>query len=122
MMLQAQQIEVRRGPCTILQGVDVQLCAGQITGVLGANGAGKSTLLSALSGELPVAAGEVLLHERKLADWPDQQRAQQLAVLPQHSTLSFAFAVEDVVSMGRLPHATGCQLDEIGRASCRERV
>ncbi|HZJ96092.1 MAG TPA: heme ABC transporter ATP-binding protein [Thiopseudomonas sp.] len=110
-MLQARQIEVRRGPCTVLQGVDVQLRAAQITGVLGANGAGKSTLLSALCGELPIAAGEVLLNGRALTDWPDQQRAQHLAVLPQQSTLSFGFAVEDVVGMGRLPHGTGCQLD-----------
>lgn len=110
-MLQARQIKVRRGPCTVLRGVDVQLRAGQVTGVLGANGAGKSTLLSALCGELPIAAGEILLNERKLADWPDQLRAQHLAVLPQHSTLSFGFAVEEVVGMGRLPYATGCQLD-----------
>jgi iron complex transport system ATP-binding protein len=32
-------------------------------------------------------------------------------VLPQSSTLSFAFRVEEVVGMGRLPHASGRQRD-----------
>lgn len=110
-MLQARQLEVRRGPCAVLRGVDLTLRAGRVTGVLGANGAGKSTLLSAICGELSVAAGEVLLNGRALNDWPDQQRAQYLAVLPQHSTLSFGFRVEEVVGMGRLPHSTGRQVD-----------
>lgn len=110
-MLQARQLEVRRGSCAVLQGVDLHVHAGRVTGVLGANGAGKSTLLSALCGELPITAGEVLLNGRALVDWPDQQRAQYLAVLPQHSTLNFGFKVEEVVGMGRLPYATGRQVD-----------
>ena len=61
-MLQARQLEVRRGACTVLRGIDVELRGGRVTGVLGANGAGKSTLLSALCGELPTAAGEVVLN------------------------------------------------------------
>lgn len=110
-MLQARQLEVRRGACTVLRGIDVELRGGRVMGVLGANGAGKSTLLSALCGELPTAAGEVLLNGRALGSWPDLARAQHLAVLPQQSTLSFAFRVEEVVAMGRLPHSTGQQLD-----------
>lgn len=117
-MLQARQLEVRRGPCAVLRGIDLDLRAGRVMGVLGANGAGKSTLLSALCGELPFAAGEVLLNGRALADWPDQDRAQYLAVLPQHSTLNFGFRVEEVVGMGRLPYSTGRQVDaEIVRAA-----
>ena len=111
-MLQVRQLEVRRGSSTVLSEVDLHLRAGRVTGVLGANGAGKSTLLSALCGELPMTSGEVLLNNRRLEDWPDQQRAQYLAVLPQHSTLNFGFRVEEVVGMGRLPYSTGRQIDE----------
>lgn len=110
-MLQARQLEVRRGASLVLQDVDLQLHAGKMTGVLGANGAGKSTLLSALSGELPIAAGEIVLGGRALDAWPDQERAQYLAVLPQHSTLNFGFRVEEVVGMGRLPYSTGRTID-----------
>ncbi len=110
-MLQARQLEVRRGSTVVLQGVDLHLHAGKVMGVLGANGAGKSTLLSALCGELPIAQGDILLNGRALDDWPDQERAQYLAVLPQHSTLNFGFRVEEVVGMGRLPYATGRTID-----------
>ena len=111
-MLQARQLAVQRGECAVLQGIDLTLRAGCVTGVLGSNGAGKSTLLSALCGELPVACGDIELNGRSLAAWPDQQRAQSLAVLPQHSTLNFGFRVEEVVGMGRLPYATGQEVDQ----------
>lgn len=110
-MLQARQLAVQRGQCTVLYGIDLTLRAGGVTGVLGSNGAGKSTLLSALCGELPVIHGDIELNGRSLTDWPDQQRAQYLAVLPQHSTLNFGFRVEEVVGMGRLPYATGREID-----------
>src|SRR5690606_29605507 len=52
-----------------------------------------------------------LLDGRPLADWPGPERARRLAVLPQSSTLGFAFRVEEVVAMGRLPHASGRRRD-----------
>jgi len=110
-MLAGNDLTVRRGSITALQGVSLQLRAGQVFGVLGPNGAGKSTLLAALSGELKPSAGHVLLQGRALADWPDVERARCLAVLPQSSTLNFAFRVSDVVAMGRLPHRTGGRAD-----------
>ncbi len=91
----------------MLAGVDLQLHAGEVLGVLGPNGAGKSTLLGALCGELEPSEGRVTLDGRALGDWPGQERARRLAVLPQSSTLSFAFPVAEVVAMGRLPHASG---------------
>lgn len=110
-MLRVEGIEVRRGARCVLQGVDLQLRAGEIFGALGPNGAGKSTLLGALSGELSPSAGQVLLADRPLHDWPSRERAQRLAVLPQQSSLSFGFPVEEVVAMGRLPHAEGRTAD-----------
>ncbi|MBU3058960.1 heme ABC transporter ATP-binding protein [Pseudomonas indica] len=106
-MLRAENLAVQRGPCTVLADVHLELRPGEVLGVLGPNGAGKSTLLAALSGELPAAHGRVLLDERPLSAWHGPERARRLAVLPQTSSLGFAFRVEEVVSMGRLPHATG---------------
>jgi iron complex transport system ATP-binding protein len=110
-MLRAERLTVCRGPCPVLAGIDLELRPGEVFGVLGPNGAGKSTLLGALSGELAPAQGRVLLDGRDLSSWPGPERAQRLAVLPQSSTLGFAFRVEEVVALGRLPHATGRQRD-----------
>lgn len=106
-MLRAENLAVQRGPCTVLADINLELRPGEVLGVLGPNGAGKSTLLGALCGELPSSHGDVWLDQRRLHDWPGSERAQRLAVLPQTSTLNFAFRVEEVVAMGRLPHASG---------------
>ncbi|MBS7661968.1 heme ABC transporter ATP-binding protein [Pseudomonas lalucatii] len=106
-MLQALNLSVRRGHATVLADIELQLRPGEVLGVLGPNGAGKSTLLGALCGELAPAQGQVLLDARPLGAWSGPERARRLAVLPQSSTLNFAFSVEAVVAMGRLPHASG---------------
>nr|WP_314482020.1 heme ABC transporter ATP-binding protein [uncultured Pseudomonas sp.] len=110
-MLQVEGLYLRRGRQEVLRGIDLQLRAGQVVGVLGPNGAGKSSLLGVLSGELVPERGVVTLHGRPLSDWAGSERAQRLAVLPQVASLGFAFQVQDVVGMGRMPHATGRQRD-----------
>lgn len=110
-MLQVENLQVIRGRKTVLDGIDLSVRSGQVLGVLGPNGAGKSTLLGALCGELTPTRGRVLLYDRALSDWPGHERAQRLAVLPQASSLGFAFQVEEVVGMGRLPHRTGRERD-----------
>lgn len=110
-MLRAQNLHVLRSGRSVLAGIDLQVQPGQVLGVLGPNGAGKSTLFGALSGELKLSQGEVWLADKPLAQWQGRERARRLAVLPQQSTLDFAFRVDEVVGMGRLPHATGHEHD-----------
>ena len=56
-----------------LQGIDLQLAAGQCLGLLGSNGAGKTTLLSLLAGVLPLQQGEIRWSgERSLGLVPQQ--------------------------------------------------
>jgi len=111
-MLRAENLQVRRGKQMVLADINLQLQPGEVLGVLGPNGAGKSTLLGALCGELPPSQGKVWLDDCELRHWDGVQRAQRLAVLPQTSTLDFAFRVEEVVGMGRLPHQSGRVRDQ----------
>ena len=111
-MLRTQNLHIRRGRKIVLMDITLELKPGEVLGVLGPNGAGKSTLLGALCGELQADHASVWLDERELRDWTGAQRAQRLAVLPQVSTLNFAFRVEEVVGMGRLPHQTGRVRDD----------
>jgi len=119
-MLEVEGLHLRRGGSDVLHDIDLQLLPNQVLGVLGPNGAGKSSLLGALCGELPPSQGRVMLQGKALDEWPGQARAQRLAVLPQVSSLGFAFRVEEVVGMGRLPHGSGQQRDrEIVEAALR---
>ncbi|MHC8399146.1 heme ABC transporter ATP-binding protein [Pseudomonas sp. MDT1-17] len=111
-MLRTLNLQIRRGRKIVLTDITLELKPGEVLGVLGPNGAGKSTLLGALCGELKADHGSVWLDERALSDWTGTARAQRLAVLPQVSTLDFAFRVEEVVGMGRLPHQSGRVRDD----------
>jgi ABC-type Mn2+/Zn2+ transport system ATPase subunit len=109
--LRGQGISVRAGQVALLRDVDVSIRPGRITAVVGRNGAGKSTLLRALAGEAPLHRGEVVLEGRPLGSWPLCDVARRRAVLPQRSTLTFAFPVEEVVGLGRMPHARASSAD-----------
>jgi len=45
----------------VLEGVDLDIKAGEVLAVIGPNGSGKTTLFRTLSGELPPLAGEAML-------------------------------------------------------------
>ncbi|MGB2129873.1 MAG: heme ABC transporter ATP-binding protein [Marinobacterium sp.] len=107
MALSAQQLGYRIGNTPLLEQIDLDIVPGQITAVLGPNGAGKSTLLRLLAGELTPNSGALHLNGRRYQNWSREQVARQVAVLPQHSTLSFPFTTQEVVLMGRIPHASG---------------
>ena len=61
---------LKAGERTLLQGLRLELAAGQRWVVLGPNGAGKSTLIATLAGLLRPAGGRLNLQGRALHDWP----------------------------------------------------
>jgi branched-chain amino acid transport system ATP-binding protein len=58
-MLEASDLSAGYLGENVVEGVDVQVAAGQAVAVIGSNGAGKTTLFRALCGMLPVSAGRV---------------------------------------------------------------
>ena len=90
-----------------LDGVSLDVAAGEIVALLGPNGAGKSTLLRVVAAALAPERGAVrLLGEDALA--MDRRRiAQSVAFVTQVSDVAFGFSVREVVMMGRAPHQAG---------------
>src|SRR3954447_16165117 len=60
-LLEARGLRTGYGRLPVVFNVDVEVKEGEIVALLGANGAGKTTTLRALSGMLPLLAGEVRL-------------------------------------------------------------
>ena len=58
----------------LFTGVNIIIQPGERVGIVGPNGAGKTTLLRTLLGELPPAAGSVVLGPRTKVAYFDQQR------------------------------------------------
>lgn len=46
---------------TALNGIDLSVEAGEFVSIIGSNGAGKSTLLSAIAGDFPPTAGQIVI-------------------------------------------------------------
>jgi len=60
-LLEARGIRTGYGRLPVVFNVDLEVREGEIVALLGANGAGKTTTLRALSGMLPLMAGDVYL-------------------------------------------------------------
>lgn len=60
-MFRAEGVVKKFGPVTALNGVDLELRAGEVTAIMGENGAGKSTLLKILTGDHAPDAGRLTL-------------------------------------------------------------
>ena len=75
--LQASGVTKRFGGVTALSGVSLELCAGEVHGLIGPNGSGKTTLLNLLSGYYKPDEGQVLLGSEDLSQRPVQARAKQ---------------------------------------------
>lgn len=69
-LLRVQDLVVRYGQATALDGVSLEVGAGEMVALVGPNGAGKSTLVNTLSGIIPKASGEIRLNGR-LAHVPE---------------------------------------------------
>jgi len=68
--IEVENLSVRYGAATALDGVSLTVGAGEMVALVGANGAGKSTLLNALSGVVRNAGGQVRIQGR-LAHVPE---------------------------------------------------
>lgn len=102
-LLAAEGVAVERGRRRIVDGVNLEVCAGETVALVGPNGSGKSTLLTALAGSLPLAAGRASLLGDDLHALSDLHRARRRAVLPQEHVVGFGFTCREVVRMGRFP-------------------
>ena len=59
-VLTVRQLTTGYDDVVVLDGLDLDVAAGEVVAMLGPNGAGKTTLLRALSGQLPISKGQVV--------------------------------------------------------------
>ena len=112
-MLTAHHLDVARRHNAILRDLSLSIEPGRVTALLGRNGAGKSTLLKTFAGELTGGVapngvrvtGDITLNGEPLARIDAPRLACLRAVLPQAAQPAFPFSVDEIVLLGRYPHA-----------------
>ncbi|HYO18123.1 MAG TPA: ABC transporter ATP-binding protein [Dermatophilaceae bacterium] len=105
----------RYGPVIALDGVSLDVPAGQLLGLLGPNGAGKTTLLQLLAGLRRPTSGTVELFG---GDPREASRRRRLGSTPQETGLPPTLRVQEVVDFvaGHFDHPvpTGELLEQFG--------
>jgi ABC-2 type transport system ATP-binding protein len=82
MLLTVTGLAAGYGRLRVVEGVELSVAPGMWLGLLGANGSGKSTLLRAVTGQIPLQAGQVLIG------------GVDLAVAPEAAKRGFGYAVD----------------------------
>jgi ABC-2 type transport system ATP-binding protein len=92
-ILRAEDVVKRYGARAALDGVSIQLQAGQWCALLGPNGAGKSTLFAVLTGLFGADAGQVEIAGHSMQSEPSRA-LRELGVVYQQSALDLDLSVE----------------------------
>jgi branched-chain amino acid transport system ATP-binding protein len=115
-LLELTDVHARYGQVRAVHGVSLTVDEGEIVALLGANGAGKTTTLRALSGMVPLMAGEVCLDGKSLkGSTPDTIARGGVIHIPQGRGIFPNLRVDETLRLA-------CAMAGIRRAEADARV
>ena len=115
-LLEARGLRTGYGRLPVVFNVDLEVKEGEIVALLGANGAGKTTTLRALSGMLPLMAGEVRLDGTSLnGTTPNALAREGIVHVPQGRGIFPNLRVDETLRLA-------CAMAGIRRAEVDARV
>jgi lipopolysaccharide export system ATP-binding protein len=115
-------LRVVRGSRAILRDIDIEVCAGEVVGILGPSGAGKSTVFRALVGDLDLDAGSVHLDGEDVTRWPLWRRARAgIGYIPQEPSVLWDLTVrQNLATFDRIVgRPRDGRLHDVGDAAAR---
>lgn len=100
-LLETNGLTAFYGDFQALFGVDIAVCEGETTAIIGANGAGKSTLMRAIAGALRGDASSVMLDGQAIGERSaDEVMRLGIAMVPEGRRLFPSLTVEENLLMG----------------------
>jgi branched-chain amino acid transport system ATP-binding protein len=115
-LLEARGLRTGYGRLPVVFNVDLEVKEGEIVALLGANGAGKTTTLRALSGMVPLMAGDVCLDGKSLkGSTPDTITRGGVIHVPQGRGIFPSLRVDETLRLA-------CAMAGIRRAEADARV
>ncbi|MBL8301682.1 MAG: ATP-binding cassette domain-containing protein, partial [Ideonella sp.] len=100
-LLELHDVVAGYGPVTVLNGLSLQVAAGEKLAVIGRNGVGKTTALRAVMGLAHLSSGRIVFDGEDLTGLAPHQRAQRgLGLVPQTRDVFPTLTVEENLLAG----------------------
>jgi len=100
-LIRLSGVTLNYGDAEVVQGVDLQIKAGETKVILGPSGVGKTTILKAVLGLLRPTEGKIYVHEKEISRLSERELVQirlKIAMVFQHSALFDSMTVGENVS------------------------
>ncbi|HPW12480.1 MAG TPA: ABC transporter ATP-binding protein [Thermomonas sp.] len=102
-MLQVKGLHAWYGTSHVLQGIDLEVAAGELVCLVGRNGAGKTTTVKSVAGLLPKVQGSVVFEGREILGLPAHDRfGLGLAYVPEERRIVPGLTVRENIRLGLL--------------------
>ena len=96
-----EKLSSHYGRIQALDGVGLEVRAGELVALIGANGAGKSTLLRCISGVQPVSAGRIVYDDNDITRLQTKGRVKAgICQVPEGRQVFGPMSVEDNLALG----------------------
>jgi len=100
-LLQVTGLQVAYGGIQAVKGVDFEVRAGELVTLIGSNGAGKTTTMKAITGTLPLAAGDIVYMGKSIrGQGPWDLVKQGLAMVPEGRGVFTRMSIMENLYMG----------------------
>jgi branched-chain amino acid transport system ATP-binding protein len=101
MTLTIDKLDIRYGAVHAVNGLSLEVRAGEIVGLIGPNGAGKSSTLHAIMGAAPVTSGDIRLGSMSLVGRRSEDVARAgVALVPEGRRIFAELTVEENLRLG----------------------
>ncbi|MBD3192798.1 MAG: ATP-binding cassette domain-containing protein [Candidatus Heimdallarchaeota archaeon] len=104
MKLRIDGLEFSYDDKMVLEGISLNMDAGELVAILGPNGSGKTTLLRCIDGILKPKKGRVFIDGEQIGKMKRRAIAKKVAYVPQSEGTPFPITVYETILMGRKPH------------------
>jgi branched-chain amino acid transport system ATP-binding protein len=115
-LLRLEQVTTYYAQMRILEGISLDVGAGELVCLLGGNASGKSTTLKTVLGIVRPRSGRVMFDEEDVTTWPVPQRISRgMAIVPENRRLFGSMTVRENLELGAVLQDGETFEEDLGR-------